>query len=65
MQKPQSLTMRSQNISVSGKYVLCCSVEGLLSYFTDMKVVSVDVSSKNKSVGKAYLNFLMLKGWRG
>jgi hypothetical protein len=57
--------MRSQNISVSGKYVLCCSVEGLLSYFTDMKVVSVDVSSKNKSVGKAYLNFLMLKGWRG
>ena len=40
-------------------------MERLLSYFNDMNLLSIEVCNKYRVIGKAYLNFLVLKGWRG
>ena len=66
MRSPQvvHLDQQDQN-SVVTKYIICCPNEGLLSYLTDMKLLTVDVSMKKKSIGKAYINFTILKGWKG
>jgi hypothetical protein len=58
------LSQQNQN-SVATKYIICCANEGLLSYLADMKFLTIDVSMKKKSIGKAYINFAMLKGWKG
>ena len=40
-------------------------MEGLFAYLEDTKIATIDVVTKGKVVGKAYLNFLVMKGWRG
>jgi hypothetical protein len=30
-----------------------------------MKLLSIDLTNKFRGIGKAYLNFLVLRGWRG
>lgn len=30
-----------------------------------MKLLSIEISTKVKGIGKAYLNFTVLKGWKG
>ncbi len=30
-----------------------------------MKLLSIEVSTKHRVIGKGYLNFLILKGWKG
>jgi len=66
MRNPQVVHLSQQNQkSVVTKFIICCTNEGLLSYLTDMKLLTVDVSIKKKSIGKAYINFTILKGWKG
>ena len=56
---------RVEELEKTAKYIICCHVEGLLSYFNDTKVLSIDLASRGRNIGKAYLNFLVLKGWQG
>lgn len=30
-----------------------------------MKVVAIEICTRNRPIGKTYLNFLVLKGWKG
>jgi hypothetical protein len=66
MPKPQLVVFDPMGVrGITAKYLICCPLDGLLSYFEDSKVLAIDVAVKGRNIGKAYLNFLVLKGWRG
>ena len=64
MNFPHRLSYETSN-PCKGKYIVCSSIERLLAYLFDMKLLSVEISAKAKTLGKAYLNFSVLKGWKG
>lgn len=64
MEKPHR-TLFDDKKGTTARYVICCPMQRLLDYLLDMKVLGIDVTCRGKSIGKAYLNFLVLKGWRG
>lgn len=64
MNTPHRLTYEASNLC-KGKYIVCSSIERLLAYLFDMKLLSIEISTKIKTIGKAYLNFAVLKGWKG
>jgi hypothetical protein len=69
MQKPHLLNYffeaKSEEEECLAKYIVCSSVDRLIGYLIDMKLLAIEVGSKNRVIGKAYLNFLVLKGWKG
>lgn len=64
MNTPHKLVYETSN-PCKGKYIVCSSIERLLAYLFDMKLLSIEISTKTKTIGKAYLNFAVLKGWKG
>lgn len=64
MKKPHSLLYNDMG-TCQGKYLICTPIERLLSYFNDMKLLAIEICNKYRAIGKAYLNFLVIKGWRG
>jgi hypothetical protein len=36
-----------------------------MTYLFDMKLLGIELTAENRAVGKAHLNFLLLKGWKG
>jgi len=45
--------------------LVCCPFDKLLTYLCDMKLLGIQMKINKRVIGKAYLNFLLLKGWKG
>ena len=66
MSKPQiNVLADKDDEDKTVRYVLCCQLAGFLSYLGDAKVLSIDITMRERTVGTALLNFLVIKGWRG